>query len=104
MATGGRARSANRFRAGCRSFVVEGRPAGAGARRSPLVRSRAPSGGALVRRLVLLVVVGSMLVAAPSAQARPASVFKGAVTCSTQPDGIRFCGSLVVDRRATPAR
>ena len=57
-----------------------------------------------MRRLVLLVVVGSMLVAAPSAQARPASVFKGAVKCSTRPDGIRFCGSLVVDRQPTPAR
>src|SRR4051794_41979984 len=45
-----------------------------------------------------------MLVAAPSAQARPASVFKGAVKCSTQPDGIRFCGSVVVDRQPTPAR
>jgi predicted acyl esterase len=47
-----------------------------------------------------------MLVAAgvAQAQASPVSVFKGAVKCSTQPDGIRFCGSLTVGGQPTPVR
>ena len=57
-----------------------------------------------MRRLVLLVMVGSTLVAAGAAQASPGSVFQGAVKCSTQPDGVRFCGSLVVDQQPTPVR
>ena len=57
-----------------------------------------------MRRLVLLVMVGSTLVAAGAAQASPGSVFQGAVKCSTQPDGVRFCGSLVVDHEPTPVR
>jgi X-Pro dipeptidyl-peptidase (S15 family) len=60
--------------------------------------------GGLVRRLVSLMVVGGMLVAAGSAYAGPRAVFKGAVRCATQPDGIRFCGSLVVNGVPVPVR
>jgi predicted acyl esterase len=45
-----------------------------------------------------------MLAATGVAQASPTSVFKGAVTCSTQPDGIRFCGSVVVNGQPSPVR
>ena len=57
-----------------------------------------------MRKVVVLVALGSMLVGAGAAQAEPGSVFRGAVTCSTQPDGVRFCGSLVVGQQKTPAR
>jgi hypothetical protein len=57
-----------------------------------------------MRRLVLLMVVGSMLLAVGSAQASPLSVFKGAVKCSSQPDGVRFCGSLIINRVPVPVR
>jgi predicted acyl esterase len=57
-----------------------------------------------VRKLISLIVVGSMLVVVGVAQASPRSVFKGAVKCATQPDGIRFCGSLIVDNLPTPVR
>jgi hypothetical protein len=57
-----------------------------------------------VRRLVSLIVVGLMLALAGVAQASSLSVFKGAVKCSTQPTGIRFCGSLVVNQLPSPVR
>ncbi|MGA2014628.1 MAG: hypothetical protein ABSH51_29430, partial [Solirubrobacteraceae bacterium] len=59
-----------------------------------------------MRRLVSLIAVGSMLVMAGAAQAQagPRSVLNGAVKCATQPDGIRFCGSLVVNGVPTPVR
>jgi hypothetical protein len=57
-----------------------------------------------VRKLISLIVIASMVLVVGSAQASPRSVLKGAVTCSTQPDGIRFCGSLIVDNVPTPVR
>ena len=33
----------------------------------------------------------------------PASVL-GGISCSTRPDGVRFCGSLIVNKQAVPAR
>lgn len=57
-----------------------------------------------MRRLITLVVVGSVLAAAGTAQASPRSVFKGAVRCSTQPDGVRYCGTLDVGGVPTPTR
>jgi len=60
--------------------------------------------GGLVRKLISLIVVGSMLLVVGAAQASPRSVLKGAVTCLRQPDGIRFCGSLIVDKLPTPVR
>jgi hypothetical protein len=57
-----------------------------------------------VRRLVSGLIVGSMLIFVGAAQASPGSVFKGAVKCSTQPDGVRFCGSLVLDKLPSPVR
>jgi hypothetical protein len=41
---------------------------------------------------------------AQASPASPASVFKGAVTCSTQTDGIRFCGSVIANGQPTPVR
>lgn len=57
-----------------------------------------------MRKLISLTIVGSMLAVVGAAQASPRSVFQGAVRCSTQPDGIRFCGSLIVDQLPTPVR
>jgi predicted acyl esterase len=57
-----------------------------------------------VRKLTPLVVVGSMLIVVGAAQASPQSVFKGAVNCSAQPGGIRFCGSLIIGKQPTPVR
>ncbi len=59
-----------------------------------------------MRSLVSVMSVGLVLgVAAPAAaQERPASVFGGAVACSTQPDGIRFCGTSTVNGQPTPER
>lgn len=57
-----------------------------------------------MRRLIAVIVVGLSLSVAGVAQARPLSVFKGAVRCSTQPDGIRFCGSSIVNRQPVPVR
>ncbi len=59
-----------------------------------------------MRKLISMVVaVGLMLSLAGIAQARPlTSVLRGAVPCATQPDGIRFCGSIVIDGVATPVR
>ena len=57
-----------------------------------------------MRRLVSLIVVVSVLIVAGEAQASPGSVFKGAVKCATQPDGIRFCGSLIVNGQPVPVR
>jgi pimeloyl-ACP methyl ester carboxylesterase len=57
-----------------------------------------------LRRLVTLLVAGSTLVMAGVAQASPSSVFKGAVSCVRQADGIRFCGSVVVNGQPTPVR
>lgn len=57
-----------------------------------------------MRRLISSIVLGSTLLVAGVAQASPGSVFRGAVKCSTQPDGIRFCGSLIVDRQPVPVR
>ncbi len=57
-----------------------------------------------MRRLVSTIVAASMLVLAGSAQASPTSVFGGAVKCRTLSDGVRFCGSLVVNGQPTPAR
>ena len=57
-----------------------------------------------MRKFISLIVLGSMLVVVGVAQASPPSVFKGAVKCSTQPDGIRFCGSLIVNKTPVPVR
>lgn len=57
-----------------------------------------------MRRVVPIIVAASMLVSAGSAQASPATVFGGAVHCSTMSDGVRFCGSLSVNGHLTPAR
>ena len=57
-----------------------------------------------MRKIISLIVLGSMLVVVGVAQASPPSVFKGAVKCSTQPDGIRFCGSLIVNKTPVPVR
>ncbi len=57
-----------------------------------------------MRKLISLIVVGSMLVVAGAAQASPRSVFKGAVRCATQPGGVRLCGSLVIHKVPTPVR
>jgi predicted acyl esterase len=57
-----------------------------------------------VRKLVSLIVAGSMLLVVGAAQASPRSVLQSAVKCSTQPDGVRFCGSLVVAKVPTPVR
>ncbi|MGH2875981.1 MAG: alpha/beta hydrolase family protein, partial [Solirubrobacteraceae bacterium] len=46
----------------------------------------------------------TFLVTASAAQARPLRVFHGAVRCSTQANGIRFCGSLVVGGQPVPVR
>ena len=51
-----------------------------------------------------MIVIAAMLVVVGAAQARPGSVFKGAVKCSTLASGIRFCGSLLVQDRPTPVR
>ncbi len=57
-----------------------------------------------VRTLIPVVAAGLALAWAAPAQAAPDSVFGGAVRCSTQPDGIRFCGTTTADGQATPAR
>jgi fermentation-respiration switch protein FrsA (DUF1100 family) len=57
-----------------------------------------------MRRVISAVVAASMLVLAGSAQARPQSVFGGAVKCSTLSSGVRFCGSLIVNGQPTPVR
>jgi predicted acyl esterase len=57
-----------------------------------------------VRKLISLIVVGWMLVVVGVAAATPGSVLRGAVKCSTQPDGVRFCGSLIVDNAPVPVR
>jgi X-Pro dipeptidyl-peptidase (S15 family)/X-Pro dipeptidyl-peptidase C-terminal non-catalytic domain len=57
-----------------------------------------------MRRLVLLMVVGSMLLTVGSAQASPLRVFKGAVKCAPQRDGVRFCGSRIIDGHPAPVR
>jgi hypothetical protein len=57
-----------------------------------------------VRRLTSLLVAGAVLALAGAAQASPASVFGGAVKCSTQPSGIVFCGSLIVRGAHVPVR
>ncbi len=57
-----------------------------------------------MRRFVSGIIVASMLIVVGAAQARPLSVFRGAVKCSTQPDGIRFCGSLIVNGQPLPVR
>jgi hypothetical protein len=58
----------------------------------------------LVRRLIAATVVVSTLVMAGAAQASPTSVFHGAVKCQALSDGIRFCGSLIVNGQPTPVR
>lgn len=57
-----------------------------------------------MRRTVGFIVVLASLIAAGAAQASPASVLRGAVKCSTQPSGIRFCGSLIVNGQPQPVR
>src|SRR4051812_48618948 len=56
------------------------------------------------RTLIPSIAAGLALAGAAPAVAAPGSVFGGAVACTTQPDGIRFCGSQSVDGQATPAR
>ncbi|MEO8969190.1 MAG: CocE/NonD family hydrolase [Solirubrobacteraceae bacterium] len=57
-----------------------------------------------MRRLVAGLIVTLVLVAAGTAQASPSSVLRGAVRCATQPDGVRFCGSLDTGGVLVPAR
>jgi Acetyl xylan esterase (AXE1)/X-Pro dipeptidyl-peptidase C-terminal non-catalytic domain len=57
-----------------------------------------------MRRTILVIVAASALLIAGSAQARLTSVFGGAVNCRTLSDGVRFCGSLIVDGQPTPVR
>lgn len=63
-----------------------------------------------MRSLVAVIIVGLMLgtgLMAPRASGAspaPPSVLNGAVKCSTQPSGIVFCGSLVVNGQSSPAR
>jgi hypothetical protein len=45
-----------------------------------------------LRRAVALAVALGALALAPAAEAEVTSVFGGAVTCSTESDGVRFCG------------
>jgi predicted acyl esterase len=57
-----------------------------------------------MRRLIVLLVVGSMLVMVGAAQASPRRVLRGAVKCARQADGIRICGSVTVHGQPTPVR
>jgi hypothetical protein len=57
-----------------------------------------------MRRLSPVLIAALLLVTAGSAQASPSGVFKGAVRCATQPDGVRFCGSLDTGSGLVPAR
>ena len=57
-----------------------------------------------MRRLIAATAVLSSLVMAGAAQASPSSVFHGAVKCQALSDGIRFCGSLIVNGQPTPVR
>ena len=57
-----------------------------------------------MRKPITLLTMASMLILAAAAQASPSSVLDGAVKCSTQPSGIRFCGSLIVNKQAVPVR
>lgn len=57
-----------------------------------------------MRRAISVMVAASMLLMAGSAQASLLSVFGGAVKCRTESDGVRFCGSLIVDGQPTPVR
>ena len=57
-----------------------------------------------MRKLVFVSVVGLVLIMAGAAQASPRSVFRGAVRCTQQADGIRFCGSLIVNGAPDPVR
>ena len=57
-----------------------------------------------MRRAISAIAVASMLVMAGSAKASLTSVLGGAVKCSTLSDGVRFCGSLIVDGQPTPVR
>ncbi len=57
-----------------------------------------------MRRAILAVIAASTLLMAGSAQASLTSVFGGAVNCHTLSDGVRFCGSLIVDGQPTPVR
>ena len=57
-----------------------------------------------MRRTIAVIVAASTLVITASAQASLKSVFGGAVKCSTQSDGVRFCGSLIVGGNPTPVR
>src|SRR5438876_9091067 len=55
-----------------------------------------------MRRLALLVALAGIGLLAPAtAQAEITSVFGGSVPCTTQPDGVRFCGSTT-PRSTTP--
>lgn len=55
----------------------------------------------MIRRLAGLVVLISALVLAPAARANITSVFGGDVSCTTQANGVRFCGSTS-PRSTTP--
>jgi X-Pro dipeptidyl-peptidase (S15 family) len=57
-----------------------------------------------MRKAISVVVAASALLVAGSAQASLTSVFGGAVKCKTLSDGVRFCGSLIVDGQPTPVR
>ncbi len=57
-----------------------------------------------MRKLISLIVVTTTLAVAGVAQASPRSVFRGAVKCSAQAGGIRFCGSLIVHGKPVPVR
>jgi len=63
-----------------------------------------------VRSLIALIIAGvilgggAMVASGSGAPPPPVSVFKGAVRCSSQPSGIVFCGSLVVDGQLSPVR
>src|SRR6516165_7260297 len=55
----------------------------------------------LMRKLTVLLVLISALALAPAARADITSVFGGAVSCTTQGNGVRFCGSTS-PRSTTP--
>lgn len=57
-----------------------------------------------MRTLIPIAVAGLALASAAPAQAAPDSVLGGAVRCSTQSDGVRFCGTATVDGQPSPGR
>jgi predicted acyl esterase len=52
--------------------------------------------------MVGLTLAGAVVARGATVPAVPQSVFGGAVNCSTQPGGIVFCGSLIVDNQPSP--